>query len=157
MQNYSNSIANALELLQSCTMPSTYNVTMRRSGYRQVYDSHILTKDTSYLAHDISIVRWCREWLWSAGKQFVFLPFLVWPAFESVRLRYPLTSGPNACSETEWVIKVQDKQLELDSPSIWWASIQLTSCICNYLCHFIVQQCYQIQKQIYVPLQQVNG
>ena len=48
----SNAIANALELLQSCTKPSIYSVTMRDTGYgfshEFTYDTPELTRDGEY-------------------------------------------------------------------------------------------------------------
>ena len=41
-------------------------------------------------------------------------------------LRHQIASRPNARWQTDWAIEAQAKKLELDSPSIWSASIQPT-------------------------------
>ena len=46
-------------------------------------------------------------------------------------LRYLFTSRLNACRQTDWAIEDQAKKLELDSPSLWSASIQPTRPYCQ--------------------------
>ena len=46
-------------------------------------------------------------------------------------LRYLFTSRLNACWQTDWAIEDQAKKLELDSPSLWSASIQPTRPYCQ--------------------------
>ena len=45
-------------------------------------------------------------------------------------LRHLFTSRLNACRQTVWAIENQAKKLELDSPSLWSASIQPTRTHC---------------------------
>ena len=47
-------------------------------------------------------------------------------------LRYLFTSRLNACWQTDWAIEDQAKKLELDSPSLWSASI-LYICVRYYI------------------------
>ena len=46
-------------------------------------------------------------------------------------LRHLFASRLNACWQTDWAIEDQAIKLELDSPSLWWASIQPTRPHCQ--------------------------
>ena len=67
---------------------------------------------------------WCRQAIfeWKGDKLFSSAECRI----RTQGLRHLFASRLNACWETDWAIEDQAKKLELDSPSLWSASIQPT-------------------------------
>ena len=101
---------------------------------------------SKHSAHSTSLPVGFRTWLWRYTCLLLLISML-WhrqAIFESkgdklsssaegrIRtqgLRYLFTSRLNACWQTDWAIEDQAKKLDLDSPSLWSASIHTFCCV----------------------------
>ena len=104
---------------------------------------------SKHSAHSTSLPVGFRTWLWwyTCLLLLISMLWLRQPIFESkgdklsssadnrIRtqgLRQLFASRLNACRQTDWAIENQAKKLELDSPSLWSASIQHTQPHCQF-------------------------
>ena len=117
------------------------------------YQAQTLTRQpvpmiSKHSAHSTSLPSGFRTWLWR-NTRLLLLISMLWlrqAIFESkgdklsssaecrIRtqgLRHLFASRLKACRQSDWAIENQAKKLELDSPSLWSASIQPTRPHCQ--------------------------